>query len=40
MTGAVANADSRFHSPNEWVRLGDYFEAIVYFTRFFERFAP
>ena len=39
MTGAVANVDSRFHSPNEWVRLDDYFEAIGYFARFFERFA-
>jgi acetylornithine deacetylase/succinyl-diaminopimelate desuccinylase-like protein len=38
MTGAVANVDSRFHSPNEWVRLDDYFEAIGYFARFFERF--
>jgi acetylornithine deacetylase/succinyl-diaminopimelate desuccinylase-like protein len=39
MTGAVANVDSRFHSPNEWVRLDDYFESISYFARFFERFA-
>jgi len=39
MTGSVANPDSRFHSPNEWVRLDDYFEAIRYFARFFERFA-
>ena len=39
MTGSVANPDSRFHSPNEWVRLDDYFEAIAYFARFFERFA-
>jgi acetylornithine deacetylase/succinyl-diaminopimelate desuccinylase-like protein len=38
MTGAVANVDSRFHSPNEWVRLDDYFEAIDYFARFFEKF--
>jgi acetylornithine deacetylase/succinyl-diaminopimelate desuccinylase-like protein len=38
MTGSVANSDSRFHSPNEWVRLDDYFEAIGYFARFFERF--
>jgi acetylornithine deacetylase/succinyl-diaminopimelate desuccinylase-like protein len=38
MTGAVANVDSRFHSPNEWVRVDDYFEAIGYFARFFERF--
>src|ERR687890_1474843 len=38
MTGAVANADSRFHSPNEWVKLDDYFEAISYFARFFEKF--
>jgi acetylornithine deacetylase/succinyl-diaminopimelate desuccinylase-like protein len=39
MTGAVANVGSRFHSPNEWVRLDDYFEAISHFARFFERFA-
>ena len=40
MTGAVANVGSRFHSPNEWVRLDDYFESIRYFAGFFERFAP
>jgi acetylornithine deacetylase/succinyl-diaminopimelate desuccinylase-like protein len=39
MTGGVWNVGSRLHSPNEWVRLDDYFEAIVYFARFFERFA-
>jgi acetylornithine deacetylase/succinyl-diaminopimelate desuccinylase-like protein len=39
MTGSVANTASRLHSPNEWVRLDDYFEAITYFTRFFERYA-
>ncbi len=38
MTGTVANVGSRFHSPNEWARLDDYFEAITYFARFFERF--
>ena len=38
MTGSVANTDSRLHSPNEWVRLDDYFESISYFARFFERF--
>ena len=38
MTGSVANTDSRLHSPNEWVRLDDYYEAICYFARFFERF--
>jgi len=38
MTGSVANTDSRLHSPNEWVRLDDYFEAISYFARFCERF--
>jgi len=38
MTGSVANTDSRLHSPNEWVRLDDYFGAINYFARFFERF--
>jgi acetylornithine deacetylase/succinyl-diaminopimelate desuccinylase-like protein len=39
MTGSVANVGSRLHSPNEWVRLDDYFETIRYFARFFERFA-
>jgi acetylornithine deacetylase/succinyl-diaminopimelate desuccinylase-like protein len=39
MTGSVANSGSRLHSPNEWVRLDDYFEGIVYFARFFERFS-
>ena len=39
MTGAVANVGSRFHSPNEWVRLDDYFESIRYFAGFYERFA-
>src|ERR671912_135748 len=39
MTGSVANTDSHLHSPNEWVRLDDYYEAISYFARFFERFA-
>jgi acetylornithine deacetylase/succinyl-diaminopimelate desuccinylase-like protein len=39
MTGNVANVESRLHSPNEWVRLDDYFETIGYFARFFERFA-
>ena len=39
MTGSVANTDSRLHSPNEWVRLDDYFETVGYFARFFERFA-
>jgi acetylornithine deacetylase/succinyl-diaminopimelate desuccinylase-like protein len=38
MTGSVANTDSRLHSPNEWVRLDDYYEAISYFARFFEKF--
>jgi acetylornithine deacetylase/succinyl-diaminopimelate desuccinylase-like protein len=38
MAGNVANSGSRIHSPNERVRLDDYFEAIVYFARFFERF--
>ena len=38
MTGSVANSGSRLHSPNEWVRLDDYFEAIGYFARLFERF--
>jgi acetylornithine deacetylase/succinyl-diaminopimelate desuccinylase-like protein len=39
MTGSVANVESRLHSPNEWVRLDDYFETVWYFARFFERFA-
>ena len=39
MTGNVANAGSRIHSPNESVRLDDYFESVGYFARFFERFA-
>src|SRR5687768_2581315 len=38
MTGSVANTGSRLHSPNEWVRLDDYYEAVSYFARFFERF--
>jgi acetylornithine deacetylase/succinyl-diaminopimelate desuccinylase-like protein len=38
MTGNVANAGSRIHSPNESVRLEDYFETVGYFARFFERF--
>ncbi|MGI8858650.1 MAG: M20/M25/M40 family metallo-hydrolase [Rubrobacteraceae bacterium] len=38
MTGSVANTDSRLHAPNEWVRLDDYFGAVGYFARFFERF--
>ena len=39
MTGNVANAGSRIHSPNESIKLDDYFDAISYFARFFERFA-
>ena len=39
MTGNVANMESRLHSPNEWIRLDDYFETVRYFYRFFERFA-
>ncbi len=38
MAGNVANAGSRLHSPNEWVRLEDYFECVRYFARLFERF--
>lgn len=38
MTGNVAHAGSRIHSPNESVRLDDYFESVGYFARFFERF--
>jgi acetylornithine deacetylase/succinyl-diaminopimelate desuccinylase-like protein len=39
MTGSVAWAGSRIHSPNESTRLEDYFESIEYFTTFFRRFA-
>ena len=39
MTGNVANSGSRIHSPNESIRLEDYFEAVRYFVRFFERYA-
>jgi acetylornithine deacetylase/succinyl-diaminopimelate desuccinylase-like protein len=39
MTGSVANSGSRIHSPNESIKLDDYFDAISYFARFFERFA-
>ena len=39
MTGNVANSGSRIHSPNESIKLNDYFDAISYFARFFERFA-
>ena len=38
MTGNVANAGSRIHSPNESILIEDYFETVRYFTRFFERF--
>lgn len=38
MTGSVANMDSRIHSPNESVKLDDYFETVAYFTHLFERF--
>ncbi|HET7270847.1 MAG TPA: M20/M25/M40 family metallo-hydrolase, partial [Rubrobacter sp.] len=38
MTGSVVNAGSRIHSPNESIKLDDYFDAIRYFARFFERF--
>jgi acetylornithine deacetylase/succinyl-diaminopimelate desuccinylase-like protein len=38
MAGNVANAGSRIHSPNESVRLDDYFEAVAYFARFFAIF--
>jgi acetylornithine deacetylase/succinyl-diaminopimelate desuccinylase-like protein len=39
MTGNVANAGSRIHSPNESIKVDDYFEAVRYFVRFFERYA-
>ncbi|MDQ4106776.1 MAG: M20/M25/M40 family metallo-hydrolase, partial [Actinomycetota bacterium] len=38
MTGGIVNPDSRIHAPNESARLADYFEAVRYFVRFFERF--
>ncbi|MGI8649488.1 MAG: M20/M25/M40 family metallo-hydrolase [Rubrobacter sp.] len=38
MTGSVANMNSRIHSPNESIKLDDYFETVAYFVRFFERF--
>lgn len=38
MTGSVANLNSRIHSPNESVKLDDYFETVAYFVKFFERF--
>ncbi|MGB3634077.1 MAG: M20/M25/M40 family metallo-hydrolase, partial [Rubrobacteraceae bacterium] len=38
MTGGILNPESRIHSPNESARLEDYFEAVGYFARFFERF--
>src|SRR5918998_1822618 len=39
MTGHVPNAGRRLPPPNESVRLDDYFEAVRYFVRFFERYA-
>ena len=39
MAGNVANSDSRIHSPNESVRLDDYFEAVAYFANLFRRIA-
>jgi acetylornithine deacetylase/succinyl-diaminopimelate desuccinylase-like protein len=38
MTGAIVNPESHTHAPNESARLGDYFESVSYFARFFERF--
>ncbi len=38
MTGGIVNPESRIHAPNESARLEDYFEAVRYFARFFERF--
>src|SRR5919107_2389183 len=38
MTGAIVNPESHIHAPNESARLGDYFESVSYFARFFERF--
>jgi acetylornithine deacetylase/succinyl-diaminopimelate desuccinylase-like protein len=39
MTGGVAFADSRVHSPNESIRLEDFKLAIRYWGRFFSRLA-
>jgi acetylornithine deacetylase/succinyl-diaminopimelate desuccinylase-like protein len=39
LTGGVAFADSRFHSPNESIRLADFKLAIRYWGRFFARLA-
>jgi acetylornithine deacetylase/succinyl-diaminopimelate desuccinylase-like protein len=39
MTGGVAFADSRVHSPNESIRLDDFKMAIRYWGRFFSRLA-
>ncbi len=38
MTGNVANAGSRIHSPNESILIEDYLETVRYFARFFKRF--
>jgi acetylornithine deacetylase/succinyl-diaminopimelate desuccinylase-like protein len=39
MTGGVAFAESRVHSPNESIRLEDFKTAIRYWGRFFSRLA-
>jgi acetylornithine deacetylase/succinyl-diaminopimelate desuccinylase-like protein len=39
MAGGVAFADSRFHSPNESIRLEDFKQAIRYWGRFIHRLA-
>jgi acetylornithine deacetylase/succinyl-diaminopimelate desuccinylase-like protein len=39
ITGAVTNAGSRIHAPNESARLEDYYESIAYFAELFRRFA-
>lgn len=38
MTGSVAWAGSRIHSPNESTRLEDYFETVEYFATLFRKF--
>jgi acetylornithine deacetylase/succinyl-diaminopimelate desuccinylase-like protein len=37
MTGGVASAESRVHSPNESIALADFKEGVRYWGRFFAR---
>jgi acetylornithine deacetylase/succinyl-diaminopimelate desuccinylase-like protein len=39
MTGGVAFAESRVHSPNESIRLDDFKQGIRYWGRFIHRLA-